>query len=324
MEGFPSHLSRRLNEHRKAIARVAPPPSLPVLESVIIKANRWKPGDTITCAFSGGSNALRDRVAAAANAWGETGANIKFSFKDEHGKYREWRHTDLSYAADVRIGFDQEGYWSLVGAQSIDASIIGAHESSMNFSGFAQNLPNDYAATVMHEFGHALGFEHEHASPAGGCDAQFRWNDDPGYVPTTDDYGQYVLDASGRRPGIYTVLGGPPNGWDRAKVDFNLRQLKDSSAYMTSAFDNRSIMKYYFEAWMFVQGTNCTCYSTQNLTLSHGDIAGVRAAYPPISSAPSLLLDAAHANALDTLVASTDAPEPVRARLAARRSALVA
>jgi hypothetical protein len=171
----------------------------------------------------------------------------------------------------------------------------------------------------MHEFGHALGFEHEHASPTDGCDAQFRWDDDPGYVPTTDQFGQYTIDPSGKRPGIYTTLGGPPNSWDRAKIDFNLRQLKDSSAYITSAFDNRSIMKYFFEDWMFVDGKHCTCYSEPNLVLSAGDIAGVRAAYPPANAANGLVLDADQKAAFDLLVTSPYAPNPLRARLAARR-----
>jgi hypothetical protein len=42
-------------------------------------------------------------------------------------------------------------------------------------------------------------------------DAQFRWFDDPGYVPTQDPSGNYIPDPDGRRPGIYTVLNGPPN-----------------------------------------------------------------------------------------------------------------
>lgn len=318
MEAYPDRIARRLHARAKSIARVDSRIPTRVLQSVIVTFGRWEPGSVVTCAFAGGSTALRDKVAAAAQAWVQTGANITLSFKDQADKYREWRHTDLSYVADIRIGFDQEGYWSLVGAESIDPSVISAHEASMNFSGFVQNLPSDYAATVMHEFGHALGFQHEHQSPNDGCDAQFRWDDDSGYQPTTDDYGQYVPDPSGKRPGIYTVLSGPPNGWSRATVDHNLRQLVTSSAFIATAFDAKSIMKYFFEPWMFVT-TECSCYSAQNVTLSDGDIAGMLAAYPN-QEAP---LHGDLQLAVDAIIASPHPPDSLRARMVARRSRLV-
>ena len=150
----------------------------------------------------------------------------------------------------------------------------------MNFGGFAQHLPVDWAATVLHEFGHALGFHHEHQHPAGGCDLDFRWEDDLGYKPTKDAYGQYIEDQLGRRPGIYTVLGGPPNNWPKAKVDFNLRQLTNSHAYTVGPFDSRSIMKYYFGAWMFRLGEASHCFSLRNTTLSEQDRIGIANAYP--------------------------------------------
>src|SRR5690349_10941147 len=105
----------------------------------------------------------------------------------------------------------------------------------MNFEGFDVQLPQDWRGVVLHEFGHALGLEHEHQHPVQPCD--FRWEDDPGYTPTTDRFGQFTPDEAGRKPGIYTLLGGPPNRWSREMVDFNLRKLPDSSAFRTSAFD---------------------------------------------------------------------------------------
>jgi hypothetical protein len=79
----------------------------------------------------------------------------------------------------------------------------------MNFGGFAVSLPQDWAATVLHEFGHALGLQHEHQHPVGGCDLDFRWEDDPGYTPTFDGFGQFITDSNGKPPSVYTVLGGP-------------------------------------------------------------------------------------------------------------------
>jgi hypothetical protein len=117
----------------------------------------------------------------------------------------------------------------------------------------------------------------------GGCDAQFRWFDDPQYEPTRDSYEQFVADSQGRRPGIYTVLGGPPNNWWSAKVDFNLKQLPNSSAFRVGPFDNKSIMMYSFPSWMFVSPQS-TCFTTPNNVLSPQDIAGFKMSYP---SAPA-------------------------------------
>src|SRR3712207_7602530 len=47
---------------------------------------------------------------------------------------------------------------------------------------------------------------------------------------------------------LYTALSGPPNGWDRTKVDSNLAALRASSAYEVGDYDRLSIMEYFFEA----------------------------------------------------------------------------
>ena len=65
------------------------------------------------------------------------------------------------------------------------------------------------------------------------------------YVPTTDGSGRFVADPHGRRPGIYTYLGGPPNNWDRAKVDHNLRSAAAEDG-VASRFDPESVMLYRF------------------------------------------------------------------------------
>ncbi len=252
------------------------------LEFVIETLLRWDPGDTVTVAFLGGTPALHKKIADAALEWAKFG-NVKLDFGESNGSFRTWSPNDTSYSADIRIGFDrvfQPGYWSLVGRNSVEPNIVGPGGASMNFSNFDLHLPPDYAATVMHEFGHALGFQHEHAHPTGGCDNEFRWTDDPGYQRTTDSMGQFIADAQGRQPGIYTVLAGPPNRWPQAKVDHNLRQLPNSNAFMLGPFDKLSIMKYHFPEWMFVRGKDSVCYSGRNLNLSAGDIKGVSLAYP--------------------------------------------
>src|SRR5262249_10077151 len=157
---------------------------------------------------------------------------------------------------------------------SVDPKLRGPHEESMNFGGFDRGKRPDWRAIVLHEFGHALGFKHEHQHPTEGCNSDFRWEDDPDYQPTTDIRGQYIQNKNGRRPGIYTWAAGPPNYWPKRMVDHNMRQLPQSHMYKTTAFDAQSIMKYSFPVWMFARGENSPCFSAgTNKELSKMDVA---------------------------------------------------
>ena len=49
---------------------------------------------------------------------------------------------------------------------------------------------------------------------------------------------------------------------------------------MTLPFDVKSIMKYYFPSWMFVNGDKSHCYGPQNLEISANDQKGATLAYP--------------------------------------------
>lgn len=128
----------------------------------------------------------------------------------------------------------------------------------MNFDSFDDSLPAYWEGTVHHEFGHALGFEHEHQSPVTRCD--FRFYDDKGYVKTKDSFGWYTKDKTDRYPGLYTYLGGKANYWSKSKVDFNLRKIPTTSAFLIGPFDKLSIMKYYYDAFMFKLGDKSPCF----------------------------------------------------------------
>jgi hypothetical protein len=315
------HAKRRLKRDKTLDALKRNPTPIDVSPFlVVVEDKKWKPGGTVTVAFKGGDAELHEKIAGVATEWSPH-ANIKFDFGRDPatGKYRSWRRSDKTYKADIRIAFrDPEGgYWSLLGTESRDPEVAPPGDASMNLEDFDKELPADWRGTVRHEFGHALGLEHEHQSPAGGCDDEYRWKDDPGYKPTRNENDEFIVDSKGRYPGLYRSLGGPPNEWTKKDVDAQMRQLTNSSAYKFGPFDKNSIMKYAFDAWMFKKGKASPCYSEgDNETLSTEDKARVAKFYGKDAPPDAGAAGAGPASAAVTASAPVDQIAKLRAQVA--------
>jgi len=215
---------------------------------VIRLRSMWTPGQILRVCFLNGATALRQRIRTAAATW-TTYGNITLDF----GQPSSPRTCAPGQPSEIRIGFAYAGYWSLVGNTPVRGDL-----PTMNYGGFDTTPPAEprFSGVVLHEFGHALGFEHEHQHPQGGCDTEFNW------------------------PIVYSELAKPPNRWSREKVDFNLRAFTDTSAYGVSAPDRTSIMHYSLDPWMFLNGERSTCYVREQYTLSELDKRGIATAYP--------------------------------------------
>jgi hypothetical protein len=329
LEGYPDEVAASLDRYDQALANAAEAitDNNAALSSVIARQDLWPSGSVVQVAFNGGNPELYARIERAAQQWTQPGlANVQLSFRDDEGRFRKWTAQDTQYAAQIRIGFNPTGYWSLIGMDSVDRMIVGGGpgQQSMNFQLSEQGLPADFDGTVTHEFGHGLGFLHEHQSP--GIECGFRFDDDPGYVPLQDARRRYIDNPAGKRPGLYTSLSGYPNFWNRAKVDRNLKRLQPSSGIIVGPYDRLSIMEYFFKPAMFVEGDRSPCYiEHENNLLSQQDRTAVAQVYPANDALAGRLERRVEA---DTLALAKAAPDQgtldksLKARLAYRRSAV--
>lgn len=194
----------------------------------------WAQHQILRIAFMGNTSpALQQKIAAAASPW-LNHINLKFDWvKGGEG--------------DIRINTNTDVYNSYLGNDSLR---IPAGEATMNLSFNDTYGPDDYPGCVLHEFGHALGADHEHMHP----ESNIPWN-----FPVVYEY--YAR----------------TNGWSREQTDHNvLATHKNSQFLKATAYDKLSIMHYPVEQ----QLTLGDWKATQSPTLSAGDIAHMSSLYP--------------------------------------------
>jgi len=199
----------------------------------------WNPGDILTVGFyrNEGTDIVINKVKKYAKEW-ETVANIKFLFVD-----------DVNNAL-IKCGFVKgHGSWSWIGRTAI-GNIL--KERTMNFGWFDDNTPDvDVRRTVLHEFGHVLGFIHEHLSPLAN---RIPWI----------------------KPKVYAYFAGPPNNWTREQVDQYIFYKYSNSYVNSTSYDKTSIMHYFFPSSLTSDGSSFS----QNDNLSTMDKIYAAYIYP--------------------------------------------
>lgn len=167
----------------------------------------WRTGRNLPVFFMDHvSPKLRSRVMDAAQKWSVHG-NIHFHVTD-----------DIA-ASIIRIGnYAGEGHWSYLGT---DALTIPKSQITMNLDGYSidENVNQaELDRVVIHEFGHAIGCEHEHFHPG--------------------------VDIPWDRRAVYSYYF-RTQGWSRAQVDQQVlnNYSRDQFAFLTE-YDENSIMHY--------------------------------------------------------------------------------
>ena len=178
-----------------------------VLELTVTKTHLWTQEHTVTqetgttlilrVRFLEGTSNERARVKRVAPEWSKH-ANIRFEFV-------------ASEPSDIRIGFDPDnGHWSAIGTYAISLT------KTMNLALRGENAERK-DSVILHEFGHALGFHHEHQNPS----LSVQWNED-------------VVIAEYKRI----------HNWSEDKIRRNVLNSLNRSETNFTKFDPESIMLY--------------------------------------------------------------------------------
>lgn len=157
---------------------------------------------------------------------------IKFTF-DQDGKKTirvSFKESDGAYSAVGTDALNRSGEQATMNLGWLDAPGGKTSPGKFTFKGKDYTVPagqsrnkNEVGATVLHEFGHAVGFIHEHQNPRG---TGIEWDVNK----------------------VYKYFAGPPNNWDKSTIDRNILKKYDEGEINGSVFDPDSIMLYFFDA----------------------------------------------------------------------------
>ena len=181
-----------------------PREDLPRLEAVFAREKRWR-RSTVNVQFLHSSQRLQNAVREAARQWG---SHCCIDFRETQN------------VGDIRVSFDQSiGHCSLVGVDSANGTIGGRFRASFNINpGDVASRPDSYLLSIaLHEFGHAIGLQHEHQNPNGN----FQWNQSAVIATLSDQ------------------------GWSNQMIQQNVfTRITDRVANEITRFDPDSIMIY--------------------------------------------------------------------------------
>ena len=216
-------------------------PSLPLHNPFRLRPIQCGPrGETITVGFlPGASLDLINKIKKQVIAW-ENYGNIRFVFIND------------VLQAKIKVGFVKNNTsWSWIGR---DVLVNPSNLQTMNFGWlYDHTKESEVSRVVIHEFGHALGFVHEHQSPAAGIS----WDKEKVYAY----YEQF--------------------NWSREAVDLNVFTKYSTTSTNSSTYDKLSIMHYYFSKELTTDSSEFTMNT--NLSVIDKDFVSKVYPFPPTS-----------------------------------------
>lgn len=174
------------------------------------KGKFWPAGQVLRVKFLNGSIALQNKVFDYAKTWSNH-ANVTF-IKVTAG------------TAEIRVRFGTIGHNSYVGTDNL---LIPANLQTMNFQLTDNSIDSDVRRVALHEFGHALGLNHEHQNPF----ANISWD----------------------KPKVYAYYAAT-QGWSQQTVDAQVLNKQAFAPTQHTNLDPQSIMSYSIPASLTTNG----------------------------------------------------------------------
>ena len=159
---------------------------------------------------------------------------IKFNF---HPKETDPEHIVITFRG-------HKGTYSYIGTDSLNKKTeetmnlawVDPPKGSFEYKGETYKVPkhakrngNYVGATILHEFGHAIGLVHEHKHPT----HPIKWDTDK----------------------VYEKYKGAPNFWSKDKIKSQFIDRYNEKEVNGSKYDKYSIMLYFFPAELTLDGT---------------------------------------------------------------------
>ena len=121
--------------------------------AVLVKNKMWPPRSTLNIVFIDGSENLKNQVKAIAPLWIKN-TGLTFQFFDGLAQAPQKTHIRVSFNQHTGSTLGDHGDY-----YSSDPTLLLAELSQPDLA------PESIKRFILHEFGHALGFEHEYRSP---------------------------------------------------------------------------------------------------------------------------------------------------------------
>ena len=200
----------------------------------------WKNGRTLRIAISLWNEEMFQTVVAAINQWAPH-VNLNFEFI-------ELVDNDQLYEGDIRILLSP--HMNRNGSSTLGTDALGVlpHHPTMQL-GIDYKNPS-FTYITLHEFGHALGLDHEHQHP----DAMLDWN----------------------LPAIYRKYEN--FGWTKEVIYLNILKKLNRDQLRSTPYDQKSIMHYSFSADVMWDKIAIPA----NTEISEKDIEFISSIYPQL------------------------------------------